>query len=63
MHVAIEEIEASRKNAFDKAFESDDTLFHFMLYDWLISQSLVDAFLEVLFNESTVAMQPQKDSP
>lgn len=46
-HARVEEIEQYRRNAFRRAIESDDIVFHSCLYDWLVSQGLTDLLLDI----------------
>ncbi|TIB67852.1 nucleoporin-domain-containing protein [Wallemia mellicola] len=46
-HEGVEESEQYRRNAFRRAIESDDVVFHSCLYDWLGAQGLTDLLLDI----------------
>ncbi|TIB10278.1 hypothetical protein E3P92_02688 [Wallemia ichthyophaga] len=46
-HERVEEVEQYRRNAFRRAIESYDAVFHSCFYDWLVSQGLTDLLLDI----------------
>ncbi|KAJ3091850.1 hypothetical protein HK102_013147 [Quaeritorhiza haematococci] len=45
--MSSEEMEAYRQQVFERAISSDDELFHYCLYEWLIQQGFTDQLLQV----------------
>lgn len=51
---AVAEADQLRSNAYARALQSDDELFHTYLYDWYLSRGLSDQLLEVGWSSGSV---------